>query len=332
MKKVTIAGTILADIIKRIDFYPEKGMLCTIGGMKTSVGGCVPNTGITLRTLAPKEVEVTAVGRIGKDANGEYVRGVMEGYGVRTDGIREDGSLPTSFTDVMTVPSGERTFFSAAGANAAFCEEDVEDADCELFHLGYLLLLKTLDGADAQYGTKAARLLAKMQARGVRTSVDVVSAAGSRFREVVVPALRYCDYAVVNEIEAENITGVPLRREGKLIGKNLRAACEKLIQAGVGRTAAIHCPETGCAMTREGAFWQVASLELPEGYIVGSVGAGDAFCAGMLYSFLSGMTAEEGLRLASCVAASNLSAADSVGGAKSLEETWLLEKKFGRRG
>lgn len=56
----------------------------------------------------------------------------------------------------------------------------------------------------------------------------------------------------------------------------------------------------------------------------------DAFCAGMLYAFLKGMPADEGMRLASCAAAMNLAATDSVSGARSLEETLSLESRFTR--
>ena len=175
-----------------------------------------------------------------------------------------------------------------------------------------------------------ARLLSKVQARGIATSVDVVSAEGERFAQVIRPALKYCDYIVVNEIEAGRITGIPLREGDKLIKENFRPVCEALMQAGVGKVAAVHCPELGCALDARGNFALVPSLRLPKGYIVGSVGAGDAFCAGMLYSFASGMTCEEGLRLASATAACNLHAPDSIGGARSLAETMALEKQFGR--
>ena len=51
----------------------------------------------------------------------------------------------------------------------------------------------------------------------------------------------------------------------------------------------------------------------------------------MLYSFLKGMSAEEGMRLASCAAAMNLAATDSVSGAKPLAETMALDSRFPRR-
>ena len=333
-RKITLAGNSLADIIKRIDVYPGKGMLCKIGEVIPSVGGCVPNTGITLKTLAPESLEVSAISRVGDDQNGRFIVDTLRGHGLNCDRMIVDKTRPTSFTDVMTLLNGERTFFCAPAANAAFCEEDVrvDTLDCSLFHIGYLLLLETLDSPDAQYGTKMARLLAAVQARGIATSVDVVSEEGERFAQVVRPALRYCDHIVINEIEASRITGISLREGERLIKENFRPACEALMQAGVRRVAAVHCPELGCALDSHGNFSVVPSLRLPKGYIVGSVGAGDAFCAGMLYAFAEGMTAEEGLRLAAATAACNLSAPDSVGGARSLEETMELEKRFGRIG
>lgn len=42
-----------------------------------------------------------------------------------------------------------------------------------------------LDAPDAEYGTKAARLLAKVQAAGIRTSVDIVSEQSDRFQGIV---------------------------------------------------------------------------------------------------------------------------------------------------
>lgn len=332
MKRITVAGNCLVDVIKRIDVYPKQGMLCKISEVTPGVGGCVPNTGITLKELAPDELEVEAISRLGKDENGNFALNVLREHGVGTRRMVFDENLPTSFTDVMTLPGGERTFFCAPAAGDAFCAEDVraETLDCELFHIGYLLLLKQFDAPDEKFGTKMARLLADVQARGIATSIDVVSAEGERFERVVKPVLRYCDYAVINEIEASRITGIPLRDGDMLIRENLRPVCNALIESGVRRCAAVHCPELGCSADAAGNFTLVPSLRLPRGYIVGSVGAGDAFCAGMLYSFAAGMSAEEGLRLASCAAACNLSAPDSIGGARALEETFELEKRFGR--
>ena len=136
----------------------------------------------------------------------------------------------------------------------------------------------------------------------------------------------------MNEVEASLVTGIEVRSaDGTLKTENLEPICSALLQAGVRERAVIHCPELGCGMDASGAFSIVPSLQLPKNYIVGAVGAGDAFCAGMLYSFLADMPAEEGLRLGAAAAACNLSVRDSVSGARSLAETMELERRFERR-
>ena len=124
MKKITIAGSVLTDIVKMIDVYPQKGNLTNITSVRQSVGGCVPNTGIDLKRLAP-QISVKGVGRVGNDANGEYVKKMLEKNGLEARFI-VDETRPTSFSDVMTQKNGERTFFHARGANVVFSAEPSE--------------------------------------------------------------------------------------------------------------------------------------------------------------------------------------------------------------
>ena len=330
MKRVAVAGNILLDVMKRIETFPEIGMLVNIGETSYAVGGCVPNTAIDLKRLCP-DFEVSAFGRVGNDDYGRYVSDALKKEGVDILHIKQS-ALPTSYTDVMTLKSGERTFFHFKGANTEFCGSDVEVKKADLFHLGYLLLLDALDAKDEEYGTKAARLLAGMQAQGIETSIDLVSAQTADFIAVAGPALRYCDYAVMNEVEGGMLTGIAPRDVGGApVPENLRRICESLMNKGVKRSVTLHCPELSCALDRAGNFTLLPSLDLPKGYIVGTVGAGDAFCAGMLYSFSERLPLEEAMRIASCAAACNLAALDSVSGAKSLDESLKLEKLYGRR-
>ena len=333
-QKITLAGNIIVDNVKTITAWPEKGMLVPITEVKRAPGGSVPNSGIDLKTLDPS-IEVAAVGKVGADDAGDFVRAFMEERGLDVSGVQRVEGIPTTFTDVMTVAStGERTFFNMHGADSSFVSEDVDPAalGCDIFHLGYLLLLDGLDAEDAEYGTKAARLLAKVRAAGIKTSLDIVSEQSDRFARIVRPALKHCDYVVINEVEGGLATGISaLDENGRPSESSLRSICEALFGLGVGEQVVVHCPDLSVSMDKAGNFTSVPSLELPAGWIKGSVGAGDAFCAGMLYSFLKGMSAEEGMRLASCTAAMNLAAPDSVSGAKSLAETLALEKRFQRR-
>ena len=330
MKRVAVAGNLILDVMKRIESFPQIGMLANIGETSYAVGGCVCNTAIDLKRLCP-DFEVSAFGKVGDDDYARYILNTLTEAGLNTSNVKK-GTLPTSYTDVMTLPGGERTFFHFKGANSEFGIGDARAENADLFHLGYLLLLDALDAADKEYGTAAARLLAETQARGIETSIDLVSAQTADFNAVVKPALRFCDYVVMNEVEGGMLAGVdPRGVDGAPILKNLRRICEVLIDTGVKRSVTIHCPELSCALDCKGRFSVLSSLNLPKGYIVGTVGAGDAFCAGMLYSFCERIPLGEGMRIASCAAACNLAAIDSVSGAKGLEESLSLEKIYGRR-
>ena len=333
-KKITFCGNILVDSVKTITSWPEKGMLVPITDVKRAVGGSVCNTGIDLKTLDPS-VEVRALGKVGADDAGDFAISVLTAKGLDCSRISRVPGVPTTFTDVMTVAgTGERTFFNMHGADSRLTPEDVDVAalDCDIFHLGYLLLLDGLDAADAEYGTKAARLLAKVQAAGVKTSVDIVSEQSARFPKIVHPALKYCDYLVVNEIEGSLATGLPCRdAQGRVTAEALAKIAEALMGLGVREKVVLHCPELSVCRSADGKVCVVPSLELPSDWIKGSVGAGDAFCAGMLYSLLTGMSDEDGMKLASCAAAANLAATDSISGALPLAETLALEKRFARK-
>ena len=321
---IAFCGNIITDQIKMIPRWPDKGMLVPISSVKRAVGGSVSNTAIDLKTLDPS-VAVKAVGKVGADDNGEFALGFLKSKGLDCSMVGKTSERPTSFTDVMTVEStGERTFFNLHGADSTLVPDDIDVAklDCAIFHFGYLLLLDGMDAPDDEFGTKAARLLAKVRAAGIRTSVDIVSEQSDRFARIVRPALRHCDYCIINEIEGSLATG---RK-----ADDLKGICEGLFELGVKERVVVHCPEVGVTMGRGGDFTRVGSLKLPDGWIKGSVGAGDAFCAGTLYSLLRGFDPEQTLRLASCAAATNLTAADSVSGARTYEETMKLDGLYAR--
>ena len=323
--KIVIAGNLIVDNVKTLPAWPERGMLVTVSGAKRSVGGPVADIGIDLKRF-DRSLEVAAIAKVGVDDAGEFAVDALWVEEIDTRGVSWIKGASTSTVDCLVLEStGERKFLCLRGAGDLLEPDDVDVSklDCDIFHLGYLLLLGGMDAPDEEYGTKAARLLAKVQAAGIKTSVDIVSEQSERFGRIVRPALRYCDYCVISDTEASLTTGVD---KG-----DMRGLCEGLRALGVRECAAVYGPEGSAAMDADGRFCSLGPLELPDGWVKGEAGAGDAFCAGMLYSFLRGMPTEEGMRLASCAAALNLSAVDGTSAAKSFSETLELENRFPRR-
>ncbi|MBQ4618349.1 MAG: carbohydrate kinase family protein [Clostridia bacterium] len=299
------------------------GMLANVLAIERAVGGCVPNTLINLARMKTG-IPLTAVGRMGDDEGGRFILNELTKTGADTENIHIIPGGITGFSDVMTkITTGERAFFHCRGENANFEPEEVpvESLSCRILHTAYILLLDKFDEADEEYGTKMARYLKRAQENGIETSIDVVSDKSGLFQEKVLPSLRYSDYAIMNEIEGCAAAGLEPRDEnGALIEENIKKALETFIEKGVKKRAVIHCPEAGYCLEPDGKFTRVPTFRLKDGYIKGSVGAGDAFAAGCLAAIYNGADAEEMLLIANAAGAANLSCADSVSGMVTMDE------------
>ncbi|MDD6883117.1 MAG: carbohydrate kinase family protein [Eubacteriales bacterium] len=324
--KFALAGNIIVDAVKYIDFLPEKLQLSAIERVENQLGGLVNNVGRTLAKLDPA-AKTAVIGWIGEDAEGDFVLRELAKYPcLDTRFVKRQGK--TSFTDVFTlIRTGERTFFTYKGADSLLAPEDIPYAEIQgaILHMGYALLLSGMDAPDAEYGTVLARTLAMARERGIITSVDVVSESGDRFERVVRPALKHADYLTVNDYEAGRITGIPLRdAQENLQMERLPQVCRALKDMGVKRWAVVHMPEIACGVDEEGRYWEAKSLNLPKGFIKSSVGAGDAFVAGLLYEAQRGSNMPAALRAANAVAASCL----SQEGVQPMSEVMKLYDRF----
>ena len=334
MKKgITFAGTVLVDVVKTVDFYPELGMLANIQSVSQAVGGCVPNTAIDLATIDPT-IPIAAIGKVGKDEYGDFVIAKMQEKGIDTSGVLVSETEPTAFTDVMNLSStGERTFFHCKGTNKNFSPEEIslDGVDCDILHAGYILLLDKFDEEDPVYGTGMARFLARVRERGIRTSVDVTSSKGMDYKKIIGSALPYCDYIIFNEIECCGIWGIePYTPEGKVDLAAIERAMRLTLEAGVKEKVIVHCKKAGFCLDKSGRFTYLTSLDIPRSEIRGSVGAGDAFCAGSLYAIYNGYDDERILEFAIAAASANLFSENSVDGMRPREELLVLNERYGR--
>jgi sugar/nucleoside kinase (ribokinase family) len=242
------------------------------------VGGAGGNTAAW---LAAYGVEVALVARVGADPAGATARAQLTAEGVRCV-FTVDSALPTCLVVVLVDESGERTMLPDRGANAAVAVSDlaweqalegVTVAGMPHLHLsGYVLFGE---------GSRAAGLAALRGARqrGWTTSVDpqafsLVEAAGATtFLEWV----RGVDLLLPNAAEARALGG------------------PAAILGAVGAVAVTD--------GAEGARWCAPGILLhepaPHVPVTDTTGAGDAFNAGLLASWLT--DADPALALASGV-------------------------------
>ncbi len=281
---IIVGGVALIDRIKQIHHFPAEGSLVNIDHTSSSPGGAMYNVLLDLSVLDPS-IPLRAVGVVGEDELGDQTCAALK-KAERADlsGIRRCGTA--SYTDVYeSRATHQRTFFHHRGANKLLDVDDFDFSGCsfKILYIGYLLLLDTLDEPEPEYGTRMAMLLHRARQAGLETCIDAVSLETDRFAQVCIPALKYTTYCVINEIEAQRITGIALRDENdRLLEDGIMPALEKLIDHGAAKWAVIHTAEASFGMDAQKKLYREQGVKLPPGYIQGTVGAGDAFCAGVL--------------------------------------------------
>lgn len=315
---IAVAGSVIVDKINEISAYPQAGELTQIRRIQYAAGGCVPNVAIDLKKIVP-EMDISAIGKIGDDEEGKFVSDLMTNAGVSVDGLRIMEGEKTSFTEVMSIPGGQRTFFVYSGASGDFgiLDMDFQEISAKILHLGYFLLLQKIDDGDG------IQVLQKALESGMETSIDLVSENSDRYSQVI-PCLPYTDYLIINELEAGRLADMEPTDE------NLEKIARKLMELGVRKKVIIHKPECAVCLSQNRFTW-LGSYILPEGYIQGTTGAGDAFCAGSLIGIYNGWEDDKILEFASSCAVMALGSADATSGMKSSQEILEFCKDFPRR-
>ncbi len=303
MADVVCLGILVVDVLAwPVDAVPEPGSLALTEGTAVRAGGCALNTATVLSRFG---VDVTVAGVVGTDLFGDFL--------VETICARDlDGRIvrseqhPTSTSVVLVAGDGERTFLHHPGANGALTEDTFQIgtlATAKALHLGGALLMPGLDGAPA------ARLLARLRERGVRTSVDTAFDASGRW-DRVLPLLPHTDLATLGWAEGAAITGErdPQRMADVLHGHGCAEVVVKMGPDG-SHLSGIH-----------GGGHHPA---LPVAAVDGT-GTGDAFVAGLLYGRVAGWSAADSVRLATAAGAMAATAVGAVEGVTGLPDALRL--------
>ncbi|MBQ5790401.1 MAG: carbohydrate kinase family protein [Thermoguttaceae bacterium] len=237
---IAVAGSVLVDKINEIKAYPQSGELTQIVGLEKAVGGCVPNVALDLKKICP-ELNVKAIGKVGNDEDGAYVSNVLSQGGVDVSGFVVSEEDSTSFTEVMSVINGQRTFFTYPGTSADFGYNDIdfENLDSSILHLGYFLLLEKVDQGEG------IQILQKAQEMGIKTSIDLVSENSDRY-SLILSCLPYTNYLIINEIEAGKLTNMEPTDD------NLEEIARKLKALGVSDKVVIHKPDFAVCLSNDG--------------------------------------------------------------------------------
>lgn len=315
-KGIICAGNWIVDIVHTIDTWPHKSDLVHIRDEVVGVGGGPANVAIDLSRMGFAD-PIYGVGLIGQDLHGQTVLRACQQAGIDTRGLRQSDRAPTGHTHVMTVPGDSRTFFYHPGTNDLLDAPDIDiSAPAKVFYLGYINLLGTLDRIGPDGRTPASIVLEQARLMGMQTCVDLVSSDSPQFRTAVCASLPYIDLLFLNEAEAARATGIAI--SGPNDPDALARAARSLLAGGAGAVI-IHTTDLALWQSQTDTTWAIPDPVDPA-RIVSPVGAGDAFCAGVIWGVYHGWTRVQSMALGHRAAAAALRGATATDGIPPIAE------------
>lgn len=357
-KKAVVAGHICIDItpvfpgneVRALSDVLAPGKLIQMEGVTISTGGAVANTGLAMKMMG---INVSLMGKVGKDAFGSLVLDSLKEYGAQEAMIVAKDS-DTSYSVVLAVPGIDRIFLHNPGANNTFSYEDLNFSligESSLFHFGYPTLMKAIY---RNQGMELVRILKQVKEMGVAVSLDMAaidpaSEAGQEdWNKILTAVLPFVDFFVPSAeelcymLDRTRYEEWQQRADGRdmteiLSGNDIEALGRKaaelgaevvLVKCGAAgiyyRTAAADklvnlCANLGLNLEEWAGQEGFEPSYIPEAVVSGT-GAGDTCIAAFLASVLNGYSLERSLRLATAQGACCVAAYDALSGLKKLEE------------
>ena len=285
---VTIIGPAIMDVLAGpVDKSVfEKGSQ-PVNATQLAFGGDALNEAVVLSQLGLK---VELISKVGNDEAGKRVLDFLKEKQVDTTKVKVEDGLETGINIVLVTPEGERVFLTNPnGSLRKLDEADVTeqlDGTADIVCMASMFVSPLLDIPAME------QIFKKIKSEPGRILVaDMTTAKNGESLADIEGLLKYIDYIIPNETEAERLTGESgvYRNAGLFIEHG--ASCV-VIKRG----------SKGCLIkTRE------SQIEVPayaHAKAADTTGAGDSFVAGFVRGLKNGMSLEDcgrfGCAVASC--------------------------------
>lgn len=300
---VLCVGNIVVDAVGVfVDRIPAEGALSLFDRVEMHLGGCANNMAIALAKLG---VSVGLCAKVGADGLGDYCAKTHAESGVDTRGLVRSAADSTSFSFIMVPRNGNRRILHTLAANASFGPADIDTSR----FVGPRWVSFNGIGIIPNVDKNLAGLLEAAHKAGAQTAAD--TAINDRFTRadwdaLLAPCYKHLDLFFPSEAEATAITGLSEPRE----------ICDYFFQRGV-KIAGVKLGERGVALLSSDGYAEIPAYKVN---CVDTLGAGDAFMAGMVAGMLRGLSPNDAARLGCAVSAFCVQAVGATTGIRGLEE------------
>ncbi|RAV27805.1 ribokinase [Sinomicrobium soli] len=279
MKKVLVIGSSNRDLIVTVDDFPRPGETVMGNSFLQMMGGKGGNQAIAAKRAG---ADVLFISCIGEDENGMAIKKNYQSEGLDVSYMLLSEDKPTGVALITVDRNGENNIVTIAGANEDLLPEN----------------LTTLDETIAQ-----ADILLMQMETPVLTNLEISRKARDNNKKVVLNAapamaiprelLELVDILIVNETEAETISGMKVGKSPERVIRHLQGKGVEQVILTLGENGLLY--GTGAGETVHLPAYKVNPVD--------STAAGDTFCGALAAALSRKMEWEEALRYSMAAAA-----------------------------
>jgi ribokinase len=275
-----VIGSANVDMAMTLPRLPRPGETVAGGTLLVNRGGKGANQAVAARLLG---AEVRMIGCVGDDGGGADIRASLAQLGIGVDGLATLSGAPTGTALILVDPAGLNQIGVALGANERLTVEMASAREASIGWADVLLCQLEIPLSVVRWG------LLNAKRRGVKTILNPAPVCS-----LTDDLLALVDLLTPNEVEAEALSGVPVRDV-----ETAREAAERLLARGAGRVI-VTLGGQGALACDENAVLHFPAFPVE---VVDTTAAGDAFNGALAVGIAAGGNLEQAIPLAAAAAA-----------------------------
>ncbi|WP_302779256.1 ribokinase [Anaerotruncus colihominis] len=288
--KILVVGSFVMDLIVSTKKFPGSGETVLGKSFRTAPGGKGANQAVQAARLG---ADVTMVGKVGGDSFGRELIASAQAAGIHTQHILQDPDNPSAIGNILLeVAEGQKSknrIIVVSGANMAITPDDVafvrdivSEFDMVMLQLEIPMQINELV---AQYAFE----------KGVPVMLNSAPSA-----PLSAALLSHLTYISPNEHEAADLTGIPIRKEGKSVNRDdLDAVIASLRGKGV-QNVIITLGSAGAVVAGDSGIDFSPCVDVVE--VKDPTAAGDSFVGAFCTAVCAGLNQRQALDFANYTA------------------------------
>lgn len=289
MHRVTVVGSMNYDSTIHVNKFPLPGETILAKSYSNSLGGKGANQAAALAKVG---LEVSMIGVVGQDNEGQAMLNELNHLGINTDSVHLSKEQPTGRAQIVVEESGNNNIIVISGANGTFSKEYIEQSYEAISYADAILAQLEIPIETVQHAFILAKKLNKLT---VLNPAPVCSLKEELLQNV--------DILIPNEIEMEKLYGKSVKSY-----ENLEMACKYFTDLGV-KIIIVTLGERGCYYYHEGQgkFTECYSVKA-----IDTTAAGDSFIGGFLGNYLETKDINQAIDFGQRVAAITVSRSGAI--------------------